>query len=402
MKSKRSKLILPRTAAVSRRDALKMGAAGIGGLAIGGSALAACGNDDGGSPAPTTAAPATAAPTTAAPGVDKVKAHWVYIGPPDDNGWTEAHDIGRLVAQNALGDQVETAYTPNIGFDASTTQLFQSLVDDGNHIIFANTEYAGLMSEVADGSPDTFFVETNGHTWTDNILPFYLAHEIPAYLLGIAAGMMADNGRIGYIGAFPTATAYNDVNGLLLGARSVNPDAVVETVLVSTFFDPQLAAGAANALLDSGVDFLFGVMDEPTFMQISEDNGVWTGYWNGDFASARNAAPTKFVASFELTEFGPFYTEQCRRVLNGTWSSIPEGDVILLDNPLSDWGPNVPQDVKDAVAAARAAIDSGDLSVYTGPLNDNQGNQVLAAGETIDSKGAYAVDWAVEGVTGLD
>ena len=396
MTQKSSKLILPRTAAVSRREALKMGAVGIGGLAVGGSVLAACGGDDGGSTATT-----TAAPTTAAPGLDKVKAHWVYIGPPDDNGWTEAHDIGRQVAQNALGDQLETAYTPNIGFDASTTQLFQQLVDDGNHLIFANTEYAGLMSVVAEENPDTFFVETNGHTWLDNILPFYLAHEIPAYLLGIAAGHMAANGRIGYIGAFPTATAYNDVNGLLLGARSVNPDAVVETVLVSTFFDPQKAAQAANALLDSGVDFLFGVMDEPTFMQISEEAGIWTGYWNGDFASARNAAPTKFVASFELTELGPFYTEQCRRVLNGTWASVAEGDVILLDNPLSDWGPNVPQHVKDEVAAARAAIDSGELSVYQGPLNDNEGNQRLAAGEALDSKGGYAIDWAVEGVSGI-
>lgn len=398
MTKKRSKLILPRTAAVSRREALKMGAVGIGGLAVGGSVLAACGSDDGGSAATATT---TAAPATTAAGLNKVKAHWVYIGPPDDNGWTEAHDLGRLVAQNALGDELETAYTPNIGFDASTTQLFQQLVDDGNHIIFANTEYATLMSTVAEENPDTFFVETNGHTWSDNILPFYLAHEIPAYLLGVAAGHMAENGRIGYIGAFPTATAYNDVNGMLLGARSVNPDAQVETVLVSTFFDPQKAAQASEALLDSGVDFLFGVMDEPTFMQFAEEADVWTGYWNGDFASARNAAPTKFVVSFKLTEFGPFYTEQCRRVLNGTWSSVSEGDVILLDNPLSDWGPNVPQNVKDAVAEARAAIDSGDLNVYEGPLTDNQGNQVLAAGEVLDSKDAYAIDWAVEGVSGI-
>ena len=53
MTQKSSKLILPRTAAVSRREALKMGAVGIGGLAVGGSVLAACGGDDGGSTATT-------------------------------------------------------------------------------------------------------------------------------------------------------------------------------------------------------------------------------------------------------------------------------------------------------------------------------------------------------------
>lgn len=370
-------LILPTSASVSRRQALKMGAFGIGGLAVGGTLLAACGDDSDTSS-------------------NKIKAHWVYIGPPDDNGWTQEHDRGRLAAEAALGDRIETAFTPNIGFDASTAQLFQQLVDDGNDIIFANTEYAQLLSDVAANNPDTAFVEINGHVYTDNLFPFYLAHEIPAYLLGVAAGHLAGNGRIGYIGAFPTATTYNDVNGMLLGARTVNPDAVVETVLVSTFFDPQKAAQAANALLDSGVEFLFGVMDEPTFLQLSEEAGVWTGYWNLDF---RSAAPTKYVANYDLSEFGPFYTDQCRQILDGTWTAAAE--VVLLDSPLGEWGDEVPQNVQDAVADAASKIASGEIDVYAGPLIDTAGNERLAAGGVIDSRGAYAMDFAVEGVSGL-
>ena len=160
----------------------------------------------------------------------------------------------------------------------------------------------------------------------------------------------------------PTATTYNDVNGLLLGARSVNPEATVETVLVSTFFDPQLAAQAANALLDNGVEFLFGVMDEPTFLQIAEEAGVWTGYWNLDF---REAAPTKYTSNFDLSAFGPFYTQQCQAVLDGTWAAPSE--VVLLDTPLGAWGPEVPQDVQDTVADAAASIAAGELDVYEGP-----------------------------------
>ncbi len=389
------RLILPRSATVSRRQALKMGAVGIGGIAIGGSVLAACGDDDGTKTAATTttAAPAT---TAASVGRDKIKAHFVYIGPPDDNGWTQEHDRGRKLVDTRLGDQVETAFTPNIGFDAGTTQLFQRLADDGNDIIFANTEYSALLSDVAADNPDTFFVEVNGHVWTDNLFPFYLAHEIPAYLLGVAAGHLAENGRIGYIGAFPTATAYNDVNGMLLGARSVNPDAVVETVLVSTFFDPQKATQAANALLDNGVGFLFGVMDEPVFLQIAEAAGVWTGYWNLDF---RSAAPTRYVSNFDLSALGPFYVDQCQKVLDGTWSAPDE--VVLLDTPLGAWGPEVPQNVQDDVAVAEQAIAAGELHVYEGPLYDNEGTLRLEAGEIWDEKDAYEVDFAVDGVSGI-
>ena len=396
-KDKNSGLILPPSAGVSRRKALKIGAFGIGGMTLGGSFLAACGSDgdDASSPATTAAATATTAAAAAA-GLENIKAHWVYIGPPDDNGWTQEHERGRLAAQAALGDQMESAFTPNIGFDAGTTQLFEQLAADGNDIIFANTEYSGLLSGVAEANPETKFVETNGHVFTDNLFGFYLAHETTAYLMGVAAAHLTPNGRIGYIGAFPTATAFNDVNGMLLGARSVNPDATVEAVMVSTFFDPQAAAQAANALLDNGVEFLFGVMDEPTFLQISEEAGVWTGYWNLDF---RTAAPTKYTAHYDLSAFGPFYTGQCQAVLDGTWSA--SSTPILLDTPLGAMGDQVPQEVQDAVATAAAAFEDGSLNVYEGPLVDNNGNEVLAAGDTIDAQGAYELNFALDGVSGL-
>jgi basic membrane protein A len=396
-KDKKSGLILPPSASVSRRQALRMGGLGIGVFTLGG-ALAACGSDDDevASAATTAATGTTAAAATGGDALESIKAHWVYIGPPDDNGWTQEHDRGRLEAEAALGGKITTAFTPNIGFDAGTTQLFEQLAADGNDIIFANTEYAGLLSDVAASNPDTKFVEANGHVYTENEFGFYLAHESTAYLMGVAAAKLTPNGRIGYIGAFPTATAYNDVNGMLLGARSVNPDAVVEAVMVSTFFDPQAAAQAANALLDNGVEFLFGVMDEPTFLQISEEAGVWTGYWNLDF---REAAPTKYTAHYDLSAFGPFYTSQCQAVLDGTWSAPSE--VVLLDTPLGAWGDEVPQDVQDTVATAAAAIADGSLNVYEGPLVDNTGTEQLAAGETIDALGAYNLNFALEGVSGL-
>lgn len=383
-------------AAMQRRQFLRLGALGALGIA-GGSVLAACGGDDdeeststSGAASPTTAASGS----TAAPSGEALKVHFVYVGPPDDNGWTQAHDIARQAAESALGGAVETSFTPNIGFDASTTQLFEQLVADGYKMIVANTEYAGLMTGVADANPDVAFVECNGHHFTSNCFGYYMAHETTAYLMGVAAATLGAS-KIGYIGAFETATFFNDVNGLLLGARSVNPEATVQYVNVQTFFDPQKAAVAADALLSDGVDFLYGVMDEPTFLQKAEEAGVWTGYWNLDF---RSAAPTKYVNNFDLTSFGPFYEEQFRALVDGTWKAPSE--VVLLECPLGEWGPEVPQEVKDAVAAAAAKLESGELSVYQGPLNDNQGNEVVPAGETIDALGAYSVGFAVEGVTG--
>ncbi len=379
-------LQLPPSAGVSRRTVLKASGFGLAALFGGASLLAACGDDD----------DASGDGGSGDGGKDTIKAHWVYIGPENDNGWTQEHHRGMLAAQAALGSKLEASFTPNIGFDASTTQLFENLAADGNDIIFANTEYADLLSQVAEAHPETKFVECNGHVYTENEFGFYLAHESTAYLMGMAAALLTPNGKIGYIGAFPSATAYNDVNGLLLGARSVNPDATVQTVLVNTFFDPQAAAGAADALLNDGVEFLFGVMDEPTYLQKAEDAGVWTGYWNLD---GRTSAPTKYVNNYDLSQFGTFYTSQCQAVLDGTWAAPSEA--VLLDTPLAAWGAEVPADVQTQVEAAAAKLKSGELQVYAGPLVDNKGTERLAAGQTLDSQGAYAIDYAVEGVTGV-
>lgn len=298
---------------MGRRRFLQLGALGALGAAGAGSLLAACGSDEDssdGTTAGTTGGTSASADTaasggTAAPSGEAVKVHFVYVGPPDDNGWTQAHDIARQAAEQALGGKVVTAFTPNIAFDASTTQLFEQLVADGNKMIIANTEYAGLMTGVADANPDVAFLECNGHHFTENCSGYYPAHETTAYLMGVAAAMLGAT-KIGYIGAFEMATFYNDVNGLLLGARSVNPEATVQYVNVQTYFDPQKAAVAADALLSDGVDFLYGVMDEPTFLQKAEEAGVWTGYWNLDF---RSAAPTKYVNNFDLSSFAGFYEE---------------------------------------------------------------------------------------------
>jgi simple sugar transport system substrate-binding protein len=377
-------------APMPRRRVLKLAGLGALGVAGAGTLLGACGDDDEGSASTTTAAAGGGGGGNGEP----LKVHFVYVGPPDDNGWTQMHDIARQEAEAALGGAVVTAFTPNIGFDASTTQLFEQLVADGNSMIVANTEYAGLMTGVADANPDIPFLECNGHHFTDNCFGYYMAHETTAYLMGVAAAQLGAT-KIGYIGAFETATFFNDVNGLLLGARSVNPDATVQYVNVQTYYDPQKAAVAADALLSEGVEFLFGVMDEPTFLQKAEEAGVWTGYWNLDF---RSAAPTKYVSHYDLTEFGPFYTQQLQALVDGTWSA--SATPVLLDCPIGDFGDEIPQDVQDAVAEVAAKLESGELNVYEGPLTDNAGNEVLAAGEIIDRQGAYEVSFALEGVTG--
>ena len=43
-----------------------------------------------------------------------IKAAWIYVGPHNDGGWSQAHDQGRLYVQKMLGSKVKTEYKENV------------------------------------------------------------------------------------------------------------------------------------------------------------------------------------------------------------------------------------------------------------------------------------------------
>ena len=61
---------------------------------------------------------------------------------------------------------------------------------------------------------------------------------------------------------------------------------------------------------------------------------------------------------------------------------------------------DVDQSVVDMVMDAKAAIIAGDMHPLTGPINDQDGNQVLGAGEVMDDGAMLGMMFFVEGVIG--
>ena len=42
------------------------------------------------------------------------KAAWIYVGPHNDAGWSQAHDESRQYVQKTLGSKVQTTYKENV------------------------------------------------------------------------------------------------------------------------------------------------------------------------------------------------------------------------------------------------------------------------------------------------
>jgi len=345
----------------------------------------------------TTSAPDTAAGAgTTAPSTAPVKAAWIYVGPANDHGWSQAHDEGRKAVETAMGDKVVTTFKENVP-EPDVAPVIDQLIADGNKIIFATSfGYQDAMAAAAAAHPDVKFEMATGFKKSDNMAVYYGAGEDAIYLSGMAAGAASKTGVIGYIVPFPIPEVVRHTNAFALGAQATHPGAKVKIVWTKSWFDPTKETKAAE-LLAAGADVIGQNVDSPAAGQVAEKKGVpWVGY----DSDATSFAPKSWLTG-AIYNWGPYYTKRVQAVADGTWAT---GDYYggLADGftDLAPFGPGVDQATQDAIAKAKADIIAGTFYEFQGPLKDQDGKERVAAGAKLGLSDILSMDWFVEGIEG--
>jgi basic membrane protein A len=198
-------------------------------------------------------------------GQDKVKAAWVYIGPRNDGGWTEAHDRGRLAVEEEFGDRVETAFVENVPEEPAAAQrAIESFARKDFDIIFTTSfGYMDPTIAVAKKYPNVKFEHCSGFKLAPNVSNYFGAMEEAKYLSGMAAASVSKKDFMGSVLAFPIPEVVRLTNAFLLGAQEVDPKARMKVIFTNSWFDPQAEKSAAESLIDAGADLLSQDVDSP-------------------------------------------------------------------------------------------------------------------------------------------
>src|SRR5262245_51235793 len=193
-----------------------------------------------------------------------IKAAWIYVGPHNDAGWSQAHDEGRQYVQKALGSMVETTFKENVPEGPQVSQVIDQLVKDGNKIIFATSfGFQSAMAAAAKKYPDVKFEQATGTTVLPNMAEYFGAGEDSIYLSGMAAGAATKNGVIGYVVAFPIPEVIRHANAFALGAQATHPGAKVRLIWTNSWLDVSKEKKAAQNLVAAGADVLGQNVDSP-------------------------------------------------------------------------------------------------------------------------------------------
>jgi basic membrane protein A len=326
------------------------------------------------------------------------KAAWIYVGPHADGGWSQAHDVGRLYVQKALGSKVQTTYKELVPEGPQTCQVIDQLVRDGNKIIFATSYgFQPCMISEAKKYPDVKFEQATGDTQSTNLAEYFGAGEDAIYLSGMAAGAATKNGLIGYIVPFAIPEVIRHANAFALGAQATHPGARVKLIWTNDWVSPAKEKKAAEALHAAGADVLGQNVDTPTAGQYAESVGVpWVGY----DSDAKKFAPKSWLTA-AVYHWGPYYLRRVNAAMNGSWKtgfyygSLKDGFVGI-----ASYGPKVSAGTKNAIAAKKAALIKGSFYEFAGPLYDQSGKLRVKKGQKLTVKDLYGMSWLVKGVIG--
>jgi len=326
---------------------------------------------------------------------DKLKVGFIYIGPPGDHGWTYAHDQGRLMIEEELGDRVETTFVEGVPEGPDAERAIAKLAETGHGLIFTTSfGYMEPTLKVAKRFPNVKFEHATGYKQADNVATYSARFYEGRYVQGQIAAEMSKSGVIGYIASFPIPEVVRGINAFMLGAQSVNPDMKVKVVWVYTWFDPPKEADAAKVLMDQGADIITQHTDSTAAIQAAADRGIYAfGQASDMIAFAPNTQLTAIIDAW-----GPYYVARTQAVLDGTWSSgdtwhgMNEGMVVMA--PFT----NMPYSAQQMARNTTAKLTSQEFHAFTGPIYNQEGELVVAAGEVADDGMLAGMSFYVQGV----
>lgn len=362
--------------------------------------LAACGSGTGSAGSSAASAPGSAsgAASTAA-GLPALTAEEIHIGAVFNTelgteGFSYALGQGFKALENA-GYQVDYAFS--IPESAECEVAIENLINQGCNVIYATSYgYGEYVANVAARYPNVYFNHYSGSVNADNLATFFPKNFQSEYLCGIIAGMRTASDQIGYLASYPIPECIRMVNAFTLGARSVNPDVTVNVKWTGSWFDPATETAIATELVNSGSDVVIAYLDSLNAAIAAANLGA---YSFGYATSGYETIPESFLAS-PACDWESFFVNDVQRIVDGTWTGtnqwlgMQEGLVSLTEMY------NLADGTEEKVTEAEEGFKTGTLDIWTGPISDNQGNEAVAGGQTLDQAALFSMNWFVEGVNG--
>jgi len=321
------------------------------------------------------------------------------IGGRGDLSFNDSAAEGLERANSELGINFAEASPNDDG--SNRAELLQLAADANPIVIGVGFLFEGDAAAVAAENPDTNFAVIDSSMldfsqdppapYGPNVAGLVFAEEQGSYLVGVAAALKSQTGKVGFIGGVCCFGLIEKFEaGFRAGVASVDPsiEVVAEYITDAPDFDgfnqPDRAQVIATTMYEDGADIIYhaaGGAGNGMFQaakEYSEDNGtkVWGIGVDSDqynTIGAVDASLQEYVLTSMLKRVDVAVYEILKAQDDGTFAAGPNLYDLSVDGVgYSSTGGYV-DDIADELEAAKAAIIAGDVVVPTDPTQVTNG-----------------------------
>jgi basic membrane protein A and related proteins len=329
---------------------------------------------------------------------------FIYVGSRDDYGYNQAHAVGAAALKKMAGIKVvEEEKVPETDAVEKTMESMINL--DGATILFP-TSYGYFnphILKLAGKYPKIRF-EHAGGLWTEknpkNVGSYFGYIDEAQHVAGIVAGATSKTGKLGFVAAKPIPQVLRNINAFLLGAKLANPNATLQVIFTGDWSMPVKEAEATNSLVDVGVDVVTCHVDGPkTVMENAARRGAMVSSYH---VSAAPLAPQAHLTGAEWN-WEVLYPRFATMFTKGeTIPNFYRGGLKESLVKVAPYGPKVSPEASKHADDIKAKLTAGSYVIFKGPIKDNKGNTVIAAGVERGQTDPELekMDYLIEGVIG--
>ncbi|XXJ18601.1 BMP family lipoprotein [Desulfovibrio caledoniensis] len=356
----------------------------------------------------------------------------ILVGPYNDKGYSQAqYEGGKYVEAHMDGakliylDKVNPADRPGL----TIPQVADDLIEKGADLIIAGSDDMkdGIL-EAAAMHPDKTFVHVSGDSaWSGkapaNLGNLFAKMIYSKMMAGFTAAMTTQTGKIGVVGPLINEETRRLMSAAYLGARYAwtevrgkdAKDLTFNVKWIGFWFNiPGVTADptqVAGSLYDAGYDVLISGIDTPEAVTVAKQRAdagkqVWALPYDYEKACEGQGGICLGVPYFN---WGPGFLKLAKSVADGSykpgfeWDAPYWADINAHDkSPVGFMpGPGMSAETKAELAKFTAKLGSGDLNLFTGPLNYQDGTPFLKAGEKATDKQIWYMEQLLEGMEGL-
>jgi basic membrane protein A and related proteins len=336
---------------------------------------------------------------------EKLTVGVIYVGPRDDYGYNQAQAQAAAAMKKMPGiTVVEQEKVPET---AEVQKVMGSMIEqDGATLVFPTSfgYFDPHMLKMAEKYPDVRFAHCGG-MWTEGKHPkntgsYFGYIDECQYLNGVVAGFASKSKKLGFIAAKPIPQVLRNINAFTLGARSVDPKITTQLIVTGDWSLPVKEAESTNSLVDQGVDVITCHVDSPkVIVETCERRGIYVCGYHADQSAL---APKGYLTGAEWN-WMTVYSMHIKEAMAGApFKNFVRGGLKDGFVRMSAYGKAVPDAAKKKADGIKAMMMKGDYAIFKGPLKDNSGKTVIAAGTSLKQTDPILeqMNYLVEGVIG--